>query len=418
MSNPLKVFQDLWRELFSTPVHLDSALSRCPKAHKSTLARLIYPILLRPVSLAEELGVGVAPGEPWSLEMKALAEWKPAQQIAERLHERMSGRFEGPARAMVEDFPPWMVEDWSSSWGPETMRALIQNLSAPAPLSLRARRGLGAQGLLNALKAGSKLPVRPSLSKISPLGVTLDGYAPVMNLDLFQNGSFEIQDEGSQVMALFSLWPGHFSHLLGDRPSHQGDSGNESVTPLPEKDKQILTLVDACAGAGGKSLALADLLDGKGRIFAYDTSERKLQALRRRATKAGLTNIQAIALKDEAAMESMAQKFSKTAQLVLADAPCSGWGVLRRNPDIKWRQSRETLERMPGVQDRILDTYSELVAPGGRLVYGVCTFRREETTVVVDRFLEKRGDFDRGEGGFLGPGSSDGFFMQALVRKG
>ena len=164
-------------------------------------------------------------------------------------------------------------------------------------------------------------------------------------------------------------------------------------------------------------MAMADLMGGLGRVFSYDISLPKLNALRRRSRHAGLNNIQAVQVSDGREHESFS-KFEQTADRVLVDAPCSGWGVLRRNPDIKWRQSRESLERFPAFQLRLLEAYSSLVAPGGFLTFGTCTFRRAETTEVVEHFLERNADrFIRGHGGFAGPGSSDGFFMQSFVRK-
>jgi 16S rRNA (cytosine967-C5)-methyltransferase len=161
---------------------------------------------------------------------------------------------------------------------------------------------------------------------------------------------------------------------------------------------------------------MADVLKGRGRIFAYDVSAKKLQALTRRMTRAGLNNIQTIVLEEGKESEKLA-KFKESADLVLVDSPCSGWGVLRRNPDIKWRQDAQSLERMPQIQKRLLQEYSHLVAPGGRLVYGVCSFRQAETTQIVESFLRENSHFDSIEGGYFGPGPCDGFFMQAFVRK-
>jgi 16S rRNA (cytosine967-C5)-methyltransferase len=129
-----------------------------------------------------------------------------------------------------------------------------------------------------------------------------------------------------------------------------------------------------------------------------------------------VNNIQAVQVTEGSELQSLA-KFEKSADRVLVDAPCSGWGVLRRNPDIKWRQSQESLQRFPALQFRLLEAYSTLVAPGGMLVFGTCTFRKAETTEVVEKFLEKHGsNFEKGPGGFLGPGSSDGFYMQSFKR--
>jgi 16S rRNA (cytosine967-C5)-methyltransferase len=160
---------------------------------------------------------------------------------------------------------------------------------------------------------------------------------------------------------------------------------------------------------------MAQVLSGRGRVYAYDVSERKLKALARRASRAGVYNIQT-AVVAEGAEEQLVDKFAGTADVVLVDAPCTGWGVLRRNPDIKWRQQPEELERLPQVQQRILGAYSRLIKPGGRLVYGVCTFRREETEDVVSGFLAAHPEFTRGAGGYLGPGPCDGFYMCELIR--
>ena len=119
----------------------------------------------------------------------------------------------------------------------------------------------------------------------------------------------------------------------------------------------------------------------------------------------------------EGAEEAHVERFKESADIVLVDAPCSGWGVLRRNPDIKWRQGKDVLDRMPKIQTRLLDVYSRLVAPGGRLVFGVCTFRMAETRDIVDSFLSSHPEFVAQEGGFLGPGPCDGFFMQSFKKK-
>ncbi|MBC7692265.1 MAG: hypothetical protein H7222_10890 [Methylotenera sp.] len=409
--NVVKLFGEIWTELFTSPVHLDSALSKRSRNTKSILAQIVPQILLQPSSLAEALGVGIAEGEPWSLDQQKLVSWRPAYLMAEHLYGAMSqGRPD--VDAVIEDFPAHMIQEWTDCWDKATARTLSRTLGSEAPLSLRASTRMGAEKLLKELTAMS-LPVKVQRSDLSPLGVRLSGYAPVLGTDLYQNGNFEIQDEGSQVMALFALWPELFEGLLQEKP------GNVRPLPtLPElpKNPPAWTVVDACAGAGGKSLAFADALKGKGRVYSYDTSERKLQALRRRATRAQVNNIQAVAV-EEGQENLVIDRFKKTAHVVLVDAPCSGWGVLRRNPDIKWRQSPDVLMRMPLIQYRLLSQYSELVQAGGRLVFGVCTFREAETTAIVEKFLDAHPDFEKAKGGFVGPGPTDGFFMQAFLRK-
>jgi 16S rRNA (cytosine967-C5)-methyltransferase len=406
----LAAFEALWKELFSSPIHLDSALSKASRLHKSALAQAVPPILLRPTSLAEAAGVGVAPGEPWTLAPEALQDWAPARSMAARI---LDGALEPRRipRSCLSDFPVPMIEDWTRDWGPKVAEVLAENLGVEPPLSVRVKQEVGAEALKK--DWSPQLPVKVSVSDLSPVGVRLASYAPILNSEASERGDFEIQDEGSQVMAVFALWPEKVAHLLSPVPGPAKSAGK--AVKLPES-APAWTVVDTCAGAGGKTLALADLLSGKGRVYAYDTSPRKLQALRRRGKRAGVNNIQAVALTEGKDSETV-KRFRRRAQAVLVDAPCSGWGVLRRNPDIKWRQDPETLTRMPEIQKRLLALYSDLVAPGGLLTFGVCTFRRAETIDIVEAFLKERPDFEKGPGGFLGPSPCDGFFMQSFRRK-
>lgn len=409
----LEGFDRLWSDLFQDPVHLDSLLSKQSPRLKSILAQIVPSILLRPCSQAESLGVGVPAGEPWSLDQKKLASWRPAHLMADRMHSAMSGRSKFGS-GVREDFPPHLIDEIEKSFGSQTAQELIHILTQDAPLTLRATRKLGADQLLKGLMSGNRLPVRAERSFFSPMGIRLSGYVPVMNTEWYQRGEFEIQDEGSQLMAFFALWPEIFARFLQAKPGQV--QSQLPISELPLEGIPSYTIVDACAGAGGKSLALADAMKGGGRIYAYDISQRKLQALRRRATRGGYNNIQTATL-TEGSESEVTKKFRRRAHVVLVDAPCSGWGVLRRNPDIKWRQTKDVLEKMPQIQSRLLSEYSELVAPGGRLVFGVCTFRTSETTEQVQSFLSRHPDFSIGPGGYLGPGPCDGFFMQAFERK-
>ncbi len=414
-TNPkLSAFEKIWRGLFESPVHLDSAISKLHRNLKGPISLTVPAILLRPSSLAEAMGVGVPSGEPWKLSDPSRAKWKPAQQVAERiLADLDSARMdENRGAPSEEDFPPEMIREWKESWGEQATTHLVRELGGPAPLSLRVTRRSSPGELLKQMS--SQLPVKARISDFSPVGLRLAGYATVMSgNEWFEKGDFEIQDEGSQIMALFALWPEIFGGLLSAVP---GPVQVPAILPELPRDTPAWNVVDACAGAGGKTLALADALQGKGRVYSYDTSEKKLQALRRRTTRAHLNNTQAVVVQEGAEAESIG-RFRKRAQCVLVDAPCSGWGVLRRNPDIKWRQDASVLERMPQIQLRLLKLYSELVAPGGRLVYGVCTFRKAETLEVVSRFLSEAPDFESDRGGYLGPGPCDGFYMHAFKRK-
>jgi 16S rRNA (cytosine967-C5)-methyltransferase len=331
--------------------------------------------------------------------------------MAERIYESMSRGVVSVA-PVPEDFPSRIVEEWRSSFGDAVSSELARVLAEEAPLSLRASSRFGAKALLKELKGHHALPVQAEISSLVPFGVRLAGYAPILSGSAYEKGLFEIQDEGSQLMALLALWPELYGDQLQKAP---GRCSKPAKVQMPPQKTPAWTVVDACAGAGGKSLALADALGGKGRVFSYDTSETKLQALRRRASRAGLRNIQAVAV-EESGEEIKLRSFAKSADVVLVDAPCSGWGVLRRNPDIKWRQDPEVLERMPRIQSRLLSLYSSLVKPGGRLVFGVCTFRKAETVEIVQEFLSKHPEFSAGPGGYFGPGPTDGFFIQVFQR--
>ena len=413
-NNLLTFFDDLWGEIFTSPIHLDTALSKRAKNTKSILAQILPQILLQPASLAEAIGVGVPQGEPWNLTSEQLVKWRPAHLMAENLHRTM---IEGKPQIspVKDDFPPVMLDEWASLPGftDKDVLGLVRVLGSEAPLSLRVNRKSTPQEVLAKLTEGSRLPVSAMLSDISPQGIRLAGYAPVLNTELYESGAFEIQDEGSQILSYFTLWPEIFGDLLQKKP---GKVQIPKVLPALPAQAPAWTIIDACAGAGGKTLAIADALAGKGRIYSYDTSERKLQALRRRAARAGATNVQAVAVV-EGNEGHVVERFRKRANIVLVDAPCSGWGTIRRTPDIKWRQPLDVLERMPLIQERLLDAYSELVMSGGRLVFGVCTFRKAETVDVVESFLISHPDFTAAQGGYMGPGPTDGFFMQAFTRK-
>jgi len=410
-------FDRLWSDLFTTRVHLDSALSKRRGEEKSLLAQIVPFLLQRPKTIAAQLGIILPVGEPWNLSLPNIARWPAATRIAIKLRDQPEAieairAGSNSATETLSDFPPGMIEELSWDWGEECALSVARELSKRPRLNLRLARRVDASTITDEIAA--ELGIRPQPGKVSPLGLRFDEYAPVLKTQAHARGEFEIQDEGSQVMALFALDPASIAPWLGAKP---GQVHKKEVAPLPASPKNPLTVVDACSGAGGKALAIADLLGGRGRIYAYDISEMKLRGLRNRASRAGVRNIQAVAVPEEGAEETLKRFFGK-ADLVLVDAPCTGWGVLRRNPDIKWRQTADECVRLPELQLRLLSLYSRLVRPGGRLVYGACTFRKAETVDVTARFSAAHPEFVPNLGGFLGPGASDGFYMQAFERKG
>lgn len=410
-----QAFDQLWGQLFSSPVHLDSALSRSTPSVKSTLAPLSRVILQRPASLAHFLRFRLYEGEPWNLEGEYLANWQTARAMAARLYQifKKDSHFADEGFPVEEDFPPFMIEEWKREFGVPATRELVQTLGSPAPLGVRAARIKGGRNaVLSALNDSKELEIRGKISRVAPLGFSFDDYAPILGHPDFKKGNYEIQDEGSQVMALFALWPREFLPMLRKVPGSCREWPQDKELPKAGN----WTVIDTCAGAGGKTLAMADAMLGKGQVFAYDISAKKLAGLQQRFRRAGLTNIKG-ALISEGNEKALVKKFESTADRVLIDAPCSGWGVLRRNPDLKWRQDPSTLERLEDLQAYLLDAYAPLVKVGGYLTYGVCTFRHAETQGQVAKFRERHPNFESIGGGYLGPGPTDGFFFHAFERK-
>ena len=178
---------------------------------------------------------------------------------------------------------------------------------------------------------------------------------------LFIDGSFEVQDEGSQLLG----------YLVQPR---RGE-----------------LVVDFCAGAGGKTLQLGAMMRSTGRLYAFDVSERRLAKLKPRMARAGLSNVHPVLIAHE--RDAKVKRLAGKADRVLVDAPCSGLGTLRRNPDLKWRQSPESVAEMTLKQQAILEAASTLVKPGGRLVYATCSLLADENDAVVDTFLAAHPDF-------------------------
>jgi 16S rRNA (cytosine967-C5)-methyltransferase len=179
---------------------------------------------------------------------------------------------------------------------------------------------------------------------------------------LFRDGLIEVQDEGSQVLA----W------LLGARRGEM--------------------VGDYCAGAGGKTLAVAMLMRGTGRVYAMDVSTRRLAALRPRVARAGVTNVHVIALSGD--NDVRAKRLAGKLERVLVDAPCSGFGTLRRNPDLKWRHAPQAVTELAQKQRAILRAASRLVKPGGRLVYATCSILKAENEAIADDFAASSPEFE------------------------
>ncbi len=238
---------------------------------------------------------------------------------------------------------------------------LVDSLNVPvATLDLRVNTFKAKRP--DVLKALTKAGIRSSATPYSPWGLRVEGKPALGRVDVFLDGSIEVQDEGSQLLAL----------LLD---AHRGEM-----------------VVDFCAGAGGKTLALGAAMRNTGRLYAFDTSGHRLDALRPRLARSGLSNVHPVAISHE--RDDRIKRLSGKIDRVLVDAPCSGLGTLRRNPDLKWRQGVEQVRQMAAKQAEILQSASRLLKPGGRLVYATCSVLHMENEEVANAFGAANTDFE------------------------
>jgi 16S rRNA (cytosine967-C5)-methyltransferase len=284
--------------------------------------------------------------------------------------------------AVRESVPDWLYERGLQELGSE-WDSILHALNEPAPVCLRANRLKGTREDLIAALAKENVGASPAPETDD--GVLLSERRNVFTTDAFRNGLFEVQDGASQQVA----------PLTGAKPGER--------------------VIDACAGGGGKTLHLAALMKNKGKIISMDVSERKLQSLRERCTRAGVDIVEVRLIESMKTIKRMAS----SADRVLLDVPCTGMGVLRRNPDKKWKITPEEIERLALLQAEILDSYSSMVKTGGVVVYATCSCLPTENERQVERFLKERGEtweliaekkFRPGQNGY------DGFYAAALRR--
>ncbi len=257
--------------------------------------------------------------------------------------------------AVRASLPDWLCDRLVAIGG----EALALSSTATPPQTLRVNMlKTDREGLIHAL-ADDGITVEPC--KMSPVGVNVVGpRADVFRTKSFHDGLFEMQDEGSQLVAL-----------------HGGAKPGERV-------------VDGCAGAGGKTLAIAGQMQGTGSIVALDIHSGRLRALKSRAIRAGAHNIRVSDLEES---PKVLKRLKGACDLVVVDAPCSGTGVLRRNPDTAWKLVPADVERLRALQTELLDRYAHLVRPGGRLVFATCSLLPEENDAVVEAFVKSHPGF-------------------------
>ena len=310
-----------------------------------------------------------------------LPDWNQLQGVPER---RIKGKFDElqKVRVFKESIPDWLDEMGVKELGEAQWTKEIHKLNEQADVVLRTNT-------LNTTKANLQ-------KKLMDEGIEtefIQGYndalklverANVFRTECFKMGFFEVQDASSQLVAEY----------LDVKPG--------------------MRVIDTCAGAGGKSLHLAALMENKGQIIATDIYESKLRKLKIRTRRAGVHNITT----KEIDSQKVIKKMKGTADRVLIDAPCSGIGVLKRNPDSKWKLQPEFVENIIKTQAEILENYSQLVKPGGKLVYATCSIFPSENEKQVHGFLKNHPEFEFEKEHKVSPVKSgfDGFYMALMKR--
>ena len=256
------------------------------------------------------------------------------------------------------NLPEWLVKPLKDQLG-DGFWPLVESLAQSAPLDLRvnALKDKRADVQKELAKAGIKAHPTP----FSPWGLRIDDKPALTKLDAFTRGAIEVQDEGSQLLALM----------------------------LDAKRGEMV--VDFCAGAGGKTLAIGASMRNTGRLYAFDVSGHRLDALKPRLARSGLSNVHPAAIAHE--RDDRVKRLAGKIDRVLVDAPCSGLGTLRRNPDLKWRQSPKAVEELVAKQTSILDSAARLLKPGDRLVYATCSILPQENEAIAEAFSAAHPDF-------------------------
>lgn len=296
--------------------------------------------------------------------------------------------------------PDWATAGLQAAFG-DRFEAEVSALVAEAALDMRVNTLRGEREALLAELAGIGIAAEPT--PYSPIGLRVAGRPPLGQVEAFRRGAIEVQDEGSQLLSL----------LVDAQPGFQ--------------------VVDFCAGAGGKSLAMAAAMGGKGRIVACDVSSGRLIRAKERIKRGGIDNVEPRQLTNE--RDRWVKKQKGKFDRVLVDAPCSGIGAWRRNPDARWRDV--DLDTLTALQDRILESAARLPKPGGRLIYATCSMLPAENEDRIARLLTQLPDFDvvpvgrvwnevlgtecpvSGDYLHLSPASTgtDGFFAAILERR-
>lgn len=367
----LDLSTELLRAVLKLDAPADGVVSAFFRKHKAlgqrerhTLAETVYTVLRQRPVLQHLAQSGSGPTErrlailAWqgsasflrgALSPKEL-EW--LDQVAQIDRETLAPK-------LRHNLPEWLAEPLMARLGEADFWALAASMNEGAPLDLRAnvlnaKREEVQQALQQAGIAAQPTP-------FSPIGLRVEGKPALAKLEVFSSGAVEVQDEGSQLLALMLA---------------------------PKRGEMV---VDFCAGAGGKTLALGAAMRNTGRLYAFDVSGHRLDNLKPRLARSGLSNVHPAQIAHE--RDERVKRLAGKIDRVLVDAPCSGLGTLRRNPDLKWRQSPQAVQELQEKQRAILDSAARLLKPGGRLVYATCSLLDAENEAIAEAFGAAHPDF-------------------------
>ncbi|HOL48193.1 MAG TPA: methyltransferase domain-containing protein [bacterium] len=252
--------------------------------------------------------------------------------------------------------PDWLISEWAEYYSEFEIKKICEEYHKEAALIIRTNTiKIKRDELIKKLEANG-IEAKPT--KISPDGIIVDKRKNLFELELFKKGYFEIQDEGSQIISYLA------------------------------EARQGIKVFDACAGGGGKSLHIANLMNNKGLIYAFDINENRLKKIKPRIKRANISNIRLIF--DKKKIKRLYNKFD----VILIDTPCSGTGVIRRKPDILLKLTKEKIEKLSEEQLEILDEYNPILKIGGRLIYATCSIQKKENEEVIKKFLERNKNYE------------------------
>jgi len=256
------------------------------------------------------------------------------------------------APKLRHNLPDWIAQPLQMQLGDDGFWALVRTLDQVAPLDLRVNIYKTKRETAQAALAKAGIDAQPT--PYSPWGLRVQGKPALNKLEVFTGGEVEVQDEGSQLLALLT-------------DAKRGEM-----------------VVDFCAGAGGKTLALGAAMKNTGRLYAFDVSGHRLGSLKPRLARSGLSNVHPVQIAHE--RDDRIKRLAGKIDRVLVDAPCSGLGTLRRNPDLKWRQSPQSIAELNVKQSAILIGAARLLKPGGRLIYATCSLLTQENEAICEAF--------------------------------